>query len=399
MQNTISLLSEYGTKHYERFPVVFVRGHRIYLWDSENNMYIDAMAGYSALNHGHCNPRILSALTKQVAMLGIVSNSYYTEPPAELSRQLCLVSGQDKALIMNTGAEAVETGIKIARKWGYTVKGVLRNKAEIIPCEGNFHGRTTTIVGFSTESQFREHFGPYSPGFTPPIPFGDAEALERAITPNTVAFLVEPIQGEGGIRVPHPGYLRRCAEICKENNVLLIADEIQTGLGRTGKMFACDHEDVKPDVMLLGKSLGGGSGIAVSAVVGREDVMDVLEPGDHGSTFGGTPLACAVALESLAIIHEEKFAERSATLGAYFLGQLEALQSSYICEVRGKGLFIGIEIDLAQISAKEMCVKLLENRVVSKDAHGVVRLTPPIVIDIEEIDELVKRIARALEAK
>lgn len=398
MKNTISLFSKYGTRHYERFPVVFVRGHRIYLWDSENNMYIDAMAGYSALNHGHCNPRILSALTKQANMLGIVSNSYYTEPPTELSKQICLVSGQDKALIMNTGAEAVETGIKIARKWGYTVKGVPHNKAKIIVCKGNFHGRTTTIVGFSSERQFHEHFGPYSSGFRS-IPFGNTKALERAITPNTVAFLVEPIQGEGGIRIPPPGYLKRCAEICKENNVLLIADEIQTGLGRTGKMFACDHEDVKPDMMLLGKSLGGGSGIAISVVVGREEVMGVLEPGDHGSTFGGTPLACAVALESLAIIHEEKFAERSAVLGAYFLGQLEALKSPYIREVRGKGLFIGIEVDLKKISAKKMCEKLLENRVVSKDAHGVLRLTPPLVIEIEEIYELVKRIAKALDAK
>lgn len=389
---TIDCFEQYSTRHYARYPIVFLLGQGIYIFDDEGKEYIDAMAGYSALNHGHVHPRIFTRLVLQGSQLAVVSNTFYTKQAAELVQKLCEFSRQDKALVMNSGAEAVEPGIKIARKWGYTVKGI-SGEAEIIVCDGNFHGRTTTIVGFSSNEQFKNNFGPHTPGFKS-IPFCDPDALEEAITENTVAFLIEPMQGEGGIIIPPEGALTKCFEVCQKHNVLMIADEIQTGLGRTGKMFACDYDNVKPDMMLLGKSLGGGM-LPISAVVGRDDVMGVLEPGDHGSTFGGNPLASAVACEALTVIIREDFPKRSTMMGTHFLNELRRINSPLIKEVRGRGLFCGIEIDDTEVSAKQVCESLLKHGVVTTDAHGVIRLTPPLIITREEITELARRIDMA----
>ena len=379
------LEQRYGAHNYEPLPVVLVRGKGVYLWDEAGRRYIDMMSAYSAVSHGHCHPRLTRVLAQQARTLAVTSRSYYNDRLPRFLQRLCEVTGQEAALPVNTGAEAVETALKVARKWGYRVKGIAPGRAQIIACTGNFHGRSIAILGMSSEAQYRDGFGPFPPGFVP-IPYGDAQALERAITPDTAAFLVEPVQGEGGIIVPPPGYLVECARICRSHNVLLICDEVQTGLGRTGKLLACEHEGVMPDGLILGKALGGGL-LPVSAFLTRRSVMDVLTPGDHGSTFGGNPLAAAVALEALDVLIEEDLAGRAAELGAYLLSELRSIRSPMIREVRGKGLLIGIDLDPAQLSARSFCERLLARGVLSKDTHQtVVRLAPPLVISKAQIN-------------
>ena len=383
--NTIEQENKFCAQNYKPLPVVLVKGEGVYVWDNQGKQYLDMMSAYSAVSHGHCHPRLLRVLNDQAQQLNIVSRAFYTDKLAPFLEKVCLMTGQDKALPMNTGAEAVETALKAARKWAYQVKGVDTDKAEIIVCENNFHGRTITIVGMSSEQQYRDGFGPFPAGFTL-IPFADTAALEKAINKNTAAFLVEPIQGEGGIIVPPDGYLAECAKICKKHNVLLICDEIQTGLGRSGKLLACDHDNIKPDGLILGKALGGGL-LPVSMFLASEEIMNVFTPGDHGSTFGGNPLASAVAYEALTILEEEKLAERASELGNYFTQQLNNLNSDAIKEVRGKGLLIGMEVHKEKISARSICEKLMTKGVLSKETHEtVVRFAPPLVITKEQID-------------
>ncbi len=397
MKRMIELERKYGAHNYEPLPVVLVRGEGCWVRDQEGRRYLDMMSAYSAVSCGHAHPRLLRALTQQAHRLAVVSRAYHTDRLPPLLERVCRLSGQARALPMNTGAEAVETALKAARKWAYEVKGVAPGQAEIIVCNGNFHGRTIAIIGFSSEAQYRHGFGPFLPGFKS-IPFGDAAALAKAITPNTAAFLVEPIQGEAGIIVPPKGYLAECARICRERNVLLICDEVQTGLGRTGRLFACEHDGVRPDGLILGKALGGGL-LPVSLFLGRADLLGVFAPGDHGSTFGGNPLACAVALETLDLITEERLWERSAELGDYLMQRLRTLASPFIKELRGKGLFIGMEIDRAHASARTVCEELLRRGVLSKETHEtVVRLAPPLVITREELDWGFARIREALAA-
>ncbi len=379
------LEQRYGAHNYEPLPVVLVRGKGVYLWDDAGRRYIDMMSAYSAVSHGHCHPRLTRVLAQQARMLAVTSRSYYNDRLPRFLQRLCELTGQEAALPVNTGAEAVETALKVARKWGYRVKGIAPGRAQIISCTGNFHGRSIAILGMSSEVQYRDGFDPFPPGFVH-IPYGDAQALERSITPETAAFLVEPVQGEGGIIVPPSGYLAECARICRRHNVLLISDEVQTGLGRTGKLLACEHEGVMPDGLILGKALGGGL-LPVSAFLTRRSVMDVLTPGDHGSTFGGNPLAAAVALEALNVLIEEDLAGRAAELGAYLLDELLTIRSPVIREVRGKGLLIGIDLDPAQLSARSFCERLLARGVLSKDTHQtVVRLAPPLVISKAQIN-------------
>jgi ornithine--oxo-acid transaminase len=384
----------YGAQNYNPLPVVLTRGEGVYVWDDAGNRYIDMMSAYSAVSHGHCHPTLVKALVEQAQTLAIVSRAFYTDKLAPFLKRICELTGYEKALPMNTGAEAVETAIKAARKWAYTVKGVTPDRAEIIVCRGNFHGRTTTIVGFSSEAQYREGFGPYAPGFKM-VAYGDCKALEAAITPDTAAFLVEPIQGENGIVMPPANYLRDCAAICKKHNVLLICDEIQTGLGRTGKLLASDHDNIKPDAVVLGKALGGGL-MPVSLFLTRKEVMDVFTAGDHGSTFGGNPLAASVALAAINVLIEDNLIARAAELGDYLLQRMKALKSPLIKEVRGKGLLIGIEIN-PPYSAHDICLKLLKQGVLSKDTHGtVIRLAPPLVITREQIDQVINAMTQVL---
>ena len=384
----------YGAHNYEPLPVVLTRGEGVYVWDHMGNKYIDMMSAYSAVSHGHCHPELVKALTEQARTLAVVSRAFYTDKLGVFLEAACKATGQDKALAMNSGAEAVETALKAARKWAYTVKKVPQDKAEIIACEGNFHGRTIAIVGMSTERQYREGFGPFASGFKI-IPYNDAEALEQAITPNTAAFIVEPIQGEAGIVVPSEGYLKKCAEICRKHNVLLICDEIQTGMGRTGKLLASEHENVKPDGVLLGKALGGGL-LPVSLFLSRKDVMDVFQPGDHGSTFGGNQLAAAVGIAAIDVLFKEKLIERSAESGRYLMEALKKMKSPLIQDIRGKGLLVGIAIH-PRYSARDICLKLLKEGVLTKDTHGtVIRLAPPLLISHEQIDQVVAAIGRVL---
>jgi ornithine--oxo-acid transaminase len=386
----------YGASNYSPLPVVLVKGEGIYVWDDTGKQYIDMMGGYSAVSHGHCHPKLVQALTEQAAKLNLVSRAFYSDQLAPLLEYACELFRQDKALAMNSGAEAVETAIKAARKWAYTVKGVPNNQAEIIVCQGNFHGRTTTIISFSSEAQYKANFGPLTPGFKI-IPYGDCGALSKAITPNTAAFLVEPIQGEAGIIVPPSGYLKKCADICQQNNVLLLCDEIQSGLGRTGAMLASDHEQVKPDGLILGKALGGGL-MPVSMLLGKEELLSVFEPGDHGSTFGGFPLAAHVALTALQILVNEDLDIHAKDQGAYFMQQLQTIKSPLIKEIRGKGLFIGMEIDPAKASARDVCMQLLDDGLLSKDTHHtVIRLCPPLAITKAQIDDAIKIIKHSLK--
>ncbi len=394
-QDYIQLEETYGAHNYKPLDVVITRAEGVWMWDVEGNRYLDCLSAYSAVNQGHCHPRILRAMVEQAGRVTLTSRAFRNDQLPFLEKELCELTGYEMTLLMNSGAEAVETALKAARKWGYTVKGVPDGRAEIVVCAGNFHGRTITIVGFSTEPQYREWFGPFTPGFVI-IPYGDPQALEAAITPNTVAFLVEPIQGEGGVIVPPEGYLQAVREICTRRNILFIADEIQTGLGRTGRFFACDWEGVRPDVMVLGKALSGGF-YPVSAVLASREVLGVFRPGDHGSTFGGNPLACAVAREALRVIVEERLPERADELGRYFLGRLARIESPLIREVRGKGLLIGVELVPEAGGARRYCEALKERGILCKDTHEhTIRFAPPLVINREEIDWALERIEAVL---
>ncbi|MFZ5558969.1 MAG: ornithine--oxo-acid transaminase [Pseudomonadota bacterium] len=396
LDRLVELEQRYGAHHYDTLPVALVRGQGVYLWDNQGRRYIDMMSAYSAASHGHCHPRLTKALSAQAHTLTITSRAYYNNRLPPFLERLCEVTGFDMALPANTGLEAVETALKAVRKWGTKVKGVPEDRVEVIACEGNFHGRSIAILAMSSEPQYRDGFGPYPPGFRR-IPYGDAAALEWAITPHTAAFLVEPIQGEAGIVVPPAGYLAECARICRAHHVLLVCDEVQTGLGRTGRILACEHEGVRPDGVILGKALGGGL-LPVSAFLARREVMSVFTPGDHGSTFGGNPLAATVGLEALNVMVEERLPERAAELGGYLLTQLRAIRSPLIREVRGKGLLIGIEIDPARTSARAVCNKLIEHGVLSKDTHHtVVRFAPPLVITRQQIDTAVAAVRKTFD--
>lgn len=396
MSSTMDLETRYCAHNYHPLPVVLARGEGVFVWDDQGNKYLDMMSAYSAVSHGHANPRLVRLVQEQVARLTIVSRAFYSNTLGPFLERACQLTGQDMALPMNTGAEAVETAIKAARKWAYTVKGVPRDQAEIISCNGNFHGRTMAAVTMSDEPQYQSGFGPFPPGFLN-VAYGDIGALESAINANTAAFIVEPIQGEGGIIMPPPGYLKAAAELCKETNVLFVADEIQTGLGRTGKLLACEHEGVKPDALILGKALGGGI-LPVSMFLARRDVMEVFTPGDHGSTFGGNPLAAAVGLEALNILIDENLAANSAAMGAHLMNQLRAIDTPLVREIRGKGLFIGVEIDPDYASARDVCKALMKRGLLSKETHStVVRLAPPLVISKAEIDWAVTQIRDVLD--
>ncbi|MDB5793865.1 MAG: rocD [Noviherbaspirillum sp.] len=397
MNHLIELENRYSAHNYRPLPVVLEKGKGVWLWDVDGKKYLDMMSAYSAVSFGHSHPVLLETLIRQAETLAVTSRAFHTDRLGPFLQLLCEMTGLPKALPMNTGAEAVETAIKAARKWGHKVKGIPDERAEIIVCSGNFAGRTTTIVGFSSERQYRDGFGPFAPGFVS-VPYGDAAALEAAITAHTAAFLVEPVQGEGGIIVPPPGYLAACRRICAHHGVLLICDEVQTGLGRTGRLLACQHEDVKPDGLILGKALGGGL-LPVSAFVAREDVMGVFNPGDHGSTFGGNPLAAAVGTAALRLLKQERLAERAAHLGAYFMAGLRAIAHPAIREVRGQGLLIGLELDPAVVSARAFCEELMRNGILSKETHEtVVRFAPPLIISQEELDAALNVIGAAFDA-
>jgi len=383
--NPIELETRYSAHNYAPLPVVLAHGDGAFLWDTDGRRYVDMMSAYSAASHGHGHPRIRAALAAQAQRLAVPSRAYYNDRLGPFLAALCQLTGLDAALPMNTGAEAVETAIKAARRWGYRRKGIARDRAEIIVADGNFHGRTTTIVGFSSEPDYRSDFGPFAPGFRS-VPFGDLAALERAITRDTAAVLIEPIQGEAGIIVPPSGWLAGVRRLCDVHGVLLILDEVQSGLGRTGAWFAFEHEGVRPDGLILGKALGGGM-LAVSAFVARREVMDVFTPGSHGSTFGGNPLAAAVGLEALRVIEDEDLVQNSRVLGAYMLERLRAIRSPLLKAVRGRGLWAGAEIDPHFASARTVCERLLAKGVLSKETHEtVVRLAPPLVIDRADLD-------------
>lgn len=377
----LALEDQWGAHNYHPLDVVVERAAGPWVYSVDGNRYLDCLSAYSAVNQGHCNPRILQALQEQASKVTLTSRAFRNDQLPLFCKELAELCGMEMVLPMNTGAEAVETAIKAARRWGYMRKGIAADQAEIIVCENNFHGRTTTIVGFSSDDDSREGFGPFAPGFKV-IPYGDMAALESAITPNTCGFLVEPIQCEAGILIPPNGYLARAAEICRANNVLLMADEIQTGLGRTGKMFACEHEGVTPDVYILGKALSGGF-YPVSAVISKRDVLGVFSPGSHGSTYGGNPLGCAVARTALAVLLEEQLATRSAELGAWFLDELQQISHADIKEIRGRGLLVGIELN---VPARSYCERLQELGMLCKETHDfVIRVAPPLIVEREEL--------------
>ena len=388
----LELENKYGAHNYHPLDVVIERADGVWVYDVEGRRYLDCLAAYSAVNQGHCHPSILRTLTEQAQKVTLTSRAFRNEQLPLLYQDLHNLTGFDKALPMNSGAEAVETALKTARKWGYKVKGIPQDKAEIIVCANNFHGRTISIVSFSTDEQYRDGFGPFTPGFKV-IPFGDSKALREAITPNTCAFLVEPIQGEAGIIMPPKGFLKEAAQICRDNRVLLVADEIQSGLGRTGKLFAYMHEGITPDILIVGKALAGGY-YPVSAILASNEIMGVFNPGDHGSTFGGNPLGCAVARTALRVLVEEKLVERSAELGAYFIGLLRTLKSLDLKEVRGIGLWIGVELNSP---ARPYCEALKAEGILCKETHDhVIRIAPPLVITREEIDWAFPRIEKVI---
>jgi len=392
-QDLVELEDQHGAHNYHPLDVVIERAEGVWVYDVEGKRYLDCLAAYSAVNQGHCHPKILAALIDQARKVTLTSRAFRNEQLPLLCKELHDLTGFEVALPMNSGAEAVETAVKTARKWGYKVKGIPQDKAEIIVCAGNFHGRTVTVVSFSSDEQYRDGFGPFTPGFRI-IPYGDVEALRDAITPNTCGFLVEPIQGEAGVVIPRDGFLREAAELCRQNRVLLMLDEIQSGLGRTGKLFAYMHEGITPDVLIVGKALAGGF-YPVSAVLASSEILGVFKPGDHGSTFGGNPLGCAVARTALRVLTEEKLVERSAELGAYFLSRLQLLRSPAIKEVRGKGLWIAIELNC---KARPCCEALKEEGILCKETHDtVIRIAPPLVITREQIDWAFERIAKVLE--
>jgi ornithine--oxo-acid transaminase len=397
VMDPIALENRYAAHNYHPLPVVLARGEGARLWDIEGRRYIDMMSAYSAVSHGHAHPRILAALDAQARRLAVPSRAFYSDRLGPFLEKLCTLAGLDAALPMNTGAEAVETAIKAARRWGYRVKGIARDRAEIIVAAGNFHGRTTTIVGFSSEPDYRDGFGPFAPGFVP-VPFGDLAAMAAAITPQTAAVLVEPIQGEAGIIVPPAGWLAGVRQLCDQKHVLLIVDEVQTGLGRTGAWFAFQHENIRPDGLILGKALGGGV-LPVSAFLGTRELMDVFTPGSHGSTFGGNPLAAAVGLVALRVIEDEGLVERSRELGAHMMTRLRAMDSPAIKDVRGLGLFAGVEIEPSFGDARAVCERLLAAGVLSKETHDtVIRLAPPLVITRDDLDWALDRVAEVVRA-
>ncbi len=397
-QQFIDLETQFGANNYKPLDVVLCRGEGIWVWDVEGNKYLDCLSAYSAVNQGHCHPRILKALKEQAEQLTLVSRAFRNDQLGPFYKEICELTRSHSVLPMNSGAEAVESAIKAVRKWGYEVKQVPNGQAEIIVCANNFHGRTLTIVGFSTEEQYRQGYAPFTPGFKI-IPFGDAEALEQAITPNTVGFLVEPIQGEGGVIVPPKGYLKDARRLCDENNVILILDEIQTGLGRTGKLFAEEHEGIESDLTIVGKALSGGF-YPISAVLSNKEVLGVFKPGDHGSTFGGNPLACAVAREALKVLIEEKLIENSAKLGSYMMDQLREIPSPHVKEIRGRGLMIGVELHPQAGGARRFCESLQTKGLLCKETHEhVLRIAPPLIIQEPEIDWALERIADVLSQK
>jgi len=391
----IELEDTYNARNYHPLDVVITRGEGIWVWDVEGHKYLDCLSAYSALNQGHRHPRIVEALVEQAQKLTLTSRAFRNDQLPLLAKELCDLTGYGMMLPMNSGTEAVETALKAARLWGYRVKGIPDSKAEIIACSHNFHGRTISILAMSTEELYRDGFGPFTPGFKV-VHYGSAEALERAITPNTAAFLVEPVQGEAGVIVPPDGYLRQVREICDRHNVLMIADEIQSGLGRCGQWLACDWEDVTPDLVTIGKALSGGM-MPVSAVVGTREVLGLFEPGSHGSTFGGNPLACAVARASLKVLADERLPERACELGVTFRNGLREIKSPRVKEVRGKGLLIGVELTPEAGPARPYVQALQERRVLAKDTHGnVIRFAPPLVIRKEDIDFILKQAREVL---
>jgi ornithine--oxo-acid transaminase len=395
-QHYIDLENTYGAHNYKPLNVVLSRGDGVWVYDVEGNRYLDCLSAYSAVSQGHVHPKILKTLIEQAERLTLTSRAFRNDQFPLLLKEITEMSGYEMALMMNSGAEAVETAIKVARKWAYQVKGVLRDQAEIIVAEGNFHGRTTTIVGFSTEELYKEDFGPFTPGFHV-VAYGDAAAIEKAITPNTAAVMIEPIQGEAGVRMPPEGYLRQVADICQQHNVLLIADEIQTGFGRTGKLFACEHEEVKPDITVVGKALSGGF-YPVSGVLASNDILGLFRPGEHGSTFGGNPLGSAVARTALQVIVEEGMVENSRVLGEYFLGRLQRIESEHVKEVRGRGLFIAVELKDTAGGARRFCEALQERGILAKETHDtVIRFAPPLIIDKETIDWALPKIEEVLQ--
>lgn len=394
-QDFIALEEKYGAHNYHPLDVVIERAKGIWVYDVEGKKYMDCLAAYSAVNQGHCHPRIVNALKNQAEKVTLTSRAFRNDQLPLLYKELVELTGFEKVLPMNSGAEAVETALKAARKWGYKVKGVEENKAEIIVCTNNFAGRTISIITFSTEEQYKDGFGPFTPGFKV-VEYGNAKALEEAITENTVAFLVEPIQGEGGVVVPPEGYLKEAYEICQKNNVLFIADEIQSGLGRSGKLFAFEYEGIKPDGVTIGKALSGGL-YPVSAFLAKKEVMDVFNPGDHGSTFGGNPLGAAVAREALKVLVEENLIENSYEMGKYFREKLNEVQSKHVKEIRGKGLFIGVELHKEAGGARRFCEALMDKGILAKETHeNVIRFAPPLVITKEEIDWAMERISEVL---
>lgn len=394
-QDYIKIEEQYGAHNYHPLDVVISRAEGVWVYDVEGNKYMDCLSAYSAVNQGHVHPRILKAMLEQAQKVTLTSRAFRNDQLPLFYKELSELTGYDMSLPMNSGAEAVETALKLARKWAYQVKGVPRHNAEIVVCAGNFHGRTISIVSFSTEPLYRDDFGPFTPGFVV-VPYGDADAIQNAITPNTAAVMIEPIQGEGGVIVPPAGYVRKVADICKRNNVLFVADEIQTGLGRTGKLFACQHEDVRPDIVIIGKALSGGF-YPVSAILADKPILGLFTPGEHGSTFGGNPLAAAVARAAIGVLRDEKLAERSAEMGAYFLEQLAEIPSLHVKEVRGKGLLIGVELKPEAGGARRFCVALQQRGILAKETHEhVIRFAPPLVIRKEEIDWAIPRIREVL---
>ncbi len=392
----ISQESKVSAPNYLPIPVVLIKGKGIWLYDTDGKKYIDMMSAFSAVSHGHCNQEIIEAMYKQANKLCVPSRAFHTDNLLPFLQKLCMITDLDMAILMNSGSEGVETAIKAARRWGYKFKNIPDNKAEIIVAKNNFHGRTTTVVSFSSEDEYKKGFGPFTPGFVE-VEFGNTQSLENAITDNTCAFIVEPMQGEAGIILPPKGWLKQVREICDKHNILLIVDEIQTGLGRTGKMFAFQHENVQVDGIILGKALGGGV-MPISAFVGKQEMVATLTPGSHGSTFGGSALAAAVGLKALEIIERDNYAQKSAELGQYLLDALHKINSPLIKDIRGAGLWIALEIDTRKISARIVCEQLMKNGLLSKETHGtVIRLAPPLVITKEETDIAIEIIAKSLQ--
>ncbi|HON44765.1 MAG TPA: ornithine--oxo-acid transaminase [Planctomycetota bacterium] len=392
----IELENRYGAHNYHPLDVVLTKGEGVWVYDTDGKKYLDCLSSYSALNQGHCHPRLVKVMQEQATKLTLTSRAFRNDQLGPFCKEICEFTGYEKALPMNSGAEGVETAIKAVRKWGHKVKGIPENKAEIITMSGNFHGRTTTVISFSTENEYKDGFGPFTPGFIT-VPYGDFEALEKVVNPNTAAILLEPIQGESGIVVPQDGYLRKISELCKKERIIFIADEIQTGLGRTGKLLACDHEGVRPDALILGKALAGGF-YPVSVFLASKEVMDVFRPGDHGSTFGGNPLGIALAREAIRIISEENLIENATVQGEYFMKRLRDMNSPHVDIVRGKGLLIGVVLNEKAGGARQFCEALEKRGVLCKETHyNIIRFAPPLVIKKEEIDWAMEQIEAVLK--